>query len=165
MNKDNIVGNSITGGLNPFSDKADIHADLYYEEIRHMNTDCERIVENTSFTMEQVLMIKHYLFLDEHNIDGVVRRFDSTFQIAESWRRLAFDKTNIQPHDLILLNHELLEMSYLNQGYSQQEAHSLANEKYDYHSASIQYYEEMGFDITMFKSLTSGAISFGYNTH
>ena len=162
---DTIVAGGISGGLDPNSDEAMEHTLLYYEEIRHFSSDCEHIAKNTGFSLEQILMVKNFLFIDEHNIYGGVRRFDPTFQIAESWRRLAFEKENIQTHDITLINHELLEMSYINQGYSQQEAHNLANEQYNYTEESDAFYEKQGFDLSKYKPTISGGITLGYNTH
>lgn len=97
LRKENISKFIISGGIsgaitNPDSDEASDHAELYYKEIRKMNTDVIKIVENTDFTYSQILLIKNYLFMDVHEIDGEHKLFDACFEIAESWRRLAFDK-------------------------------------------------------------------------
>ena len=66
--------------------------------------------------------------------------------MAESWRRLSEKSAkNIQKHDILLLYHELIEIQYITQGYSQSDAHNFANNKYDYGTASRQYYNSLGF--------------------
>lgn len=73
-------------------------------------------------------------------------RFDASYEMAQSWERLS-RKTGkgIQPHDVILLYHELVELSYIARGYSQQEAHDIASKQYDYSKASNEYYKSLGF--------------------
>ena len=50
-------------------------------------------------------------------------------------------------HDIILLNHELLEIHYIMQGYDQDRAHTEASKKYDYHTAALNFYRNQGFNI------------------
>lgn len=138
------VSGAITGGItDPFSEKADKHAELYYPEIRKMTTDVEKIAQNTGFTIDQIRLVKNYLFIYEHDLDGETKRFDPCFQIAESWRRLAFDEDNIQPHDLILLQHELQELQLVSTGIPQNKAHILTNRSYNYQKASDDYYNNL----------------------
>lgn len=142
---------SISGGISgaitdPYSEEAEAHAELYYEEIRHFRTDINKIAENTGFTPEQIMLVKNYLFVDEHLLDGEIKRFDPSFEIAESWQRLAFDPKNIQQHDMTLLYHELMEMELIHQGYQQSEAHEITSKDYNYPKESREYYEELGYD-------------------
>ena len=44
-------------------------------------------------------------------------------------------------------NHELEEIRYILLGNSQQDAHEMANVKYDYGTASNNYYRSLGFNI------------------
>ena len=62
------------------------------------------------------MLVKNYLFIDVHKLDGGIRRFDASFEIAESWRRMAFDPENIKSHDLTLLRHELMELRLVSEG-------------------------------------------------
>lgn len=135
----------ITGGVSgaitdPNSDEALEHAELYYKEIRKMSTDIQRIAKNTDFSYSQILLIKNYLFMDLHELGGELKVFDACFEIAESWRRLAFEKKNIQPHDIILLKHELNEINLVSQGYTQSDAHNMTNILYNYAKASEEFY-------------------------
>ena len=138
---------SITGGITePLSPKAMKHAKLFYEEIRKNRSDVKKISKNTGFTYEQILLVKNYLFIDVHKLgddDEIEQRFDASFEIAESWRRLAFDPDNIQHHDLTLLEHELMEMRLVNEGLTQHEAHLIASRKYNYALECFDFYEKM----------------------
>lgn len=162
-----IISGGISGAItDPYSREAVTHAEMYYEEIRHNHSDVLRIAQNTDFGYEQVLMIKNYLFIDDHFLNGKIKKFDPSFEIAESWRRLAFDPKNIKPHDLTLLNHEIKEMKLINAGYSQDKAHSITSQEFNYAEESKKYYQELNrqnankpkTDISLV-SLNSGAIN------
>lgn len=59
--------------------------------------------------------------------------------MAESFRRLREGK-NIQEHDLIMLKHERLEYELMNKKHmSYQEAHRLAEKKYNYQKALKEF--------------------------
>ena len=139
------IAGGVSGAItDPNSKEALKHAEMYYEQIRHMTTDIEKIAENTGYTKAQILLIKNYLFMDSHELFDGFRRFDSCFEIAESWRRLAFDKKNIQKHDLTLLNHELKEIQLVTQGFPQDIAHEKASESYNYSAEYKKFYEKLG---------------------
>lgn len=66
--------------------------------------------------------------------------------MAQSWLRLSEKSGNkILQHDIILLYHELTEISYLIRfsEMSQAEAHSKAEELYNYSEACKQYYNKL----------------------
>lgn len=137
----NIISGGVSGAiLDEESPEAEKHAELYYEEIRHMHTDVQKIADNTGYTRSQIQIVKDYLFMDEHEIYGEIRRFDSNFAIAESWRRLAFDFQNVKPHDFTLLKHEIMEMEMVIKGLPQDVAHDITSEKYNYPEESREYY-------------------------
>lgn len=171
MNTDLFVSGGISGAItDPDSDEAIKHAEKYYKFIRKSSTDVEQITQHTGFTYDQVLMVKNYLFVFSHKLEDGVRQFDPCFEIAESWRRLAFDPKNIQPHDRLLLSHELLEMDYVNRGFSQREAHDKTNEVYNYTLESDQFYKTLREKNDQKNNHTQanrigGGISLGYNTH
>lgn len=165
FNEPNKEQDRISGGIsgaitNPDSDEAINHAELYYEEIRKMSTDVRKISKNTGFEFDAILMIKHYLFIDEHNLNGKIKRFEPSFEIAESWRRLAFDKKNIKPHDIILLKHELKEMSLISQGIPQNQAHIITSKEYNYAKKSRDFYKTLHQEIKHRNDQISGAINF-----
>ena len=54
------------------------------------------------------------------------------------------NKDNIQPHDYILIEHELLEMKYRDEGFSQEIAHNKTNKLYNYADGVNNYYNSLG---------------------
>lgn len=135
-----------SGALNPYYDEAAEHADMYYESIRRRTTDCEVISKNTGFSYEQIALIKAYIFFAQHDLNAGKIRFYPSFMMAESWRRLqSKDKRHIQPHDILMLQHELQEIAFIVAGDSQDTAHVKATALYDYSTASTEFYARQGF--------------------
>ena len=133
-------GNNVSGALNPDSKRAQEHADRYYESVRKMKNDHESIAANTNFSAEEVKQVKSYIFLEKHDLGGSEPEyFYPSYEMAQSWQRL-IDGKNIQPHDLTLLRHEILERKLMEQGYSQSKAHKAAEQKYNYSKESREYY-------------------------
>lgn len=162
-----LIMGAISGAItNPWSEEAQIHAEKYYEFIRHCSSDVDKISKNTSFTQEQILLIKNYLFINQHNLDGEIKLFDPCFEIAQSWQRLAFEPDLIQKHDLTLLHHEITEMKLISEGYSQQEAHNITEKKYNYNKESAEFYKDLSVHGDSLKALKiahdkiSGGITF-----
>jgi hypothetical protein len=120
-----------SGALNPDSDRARKHAVAYYESVRHMKTDCERIAANTGFREQDIRMIKSHVFIEEHDLYVGRKRFAPDYEMAQSWQRL-IDGRNIQERDIVLLNHEFLEHTLMRQGRTVQEAHKQAQNVYNY---------------------------------
>ena len=143
--KRNLISGGIFGAItDPFSDEADAHAKLFYEEIRHNHSDVKRIAKNTGLPIEGILHVKNFLFIDLHLLeDGEIKRFDESFAIAESWRRLAFEPNLIQKHDITLLKHEIYERQLMVKGISQKEAHEQASKKYNYPSEVEAFYQSL----------------------
>lgn len=142
----------ICGGLNPYSSQADAYAEKEYRRIRSMSRDCIYISRNTGIPYEIVSLIKGYLFDNQHFLSntGMYGRFDADYSIAQSWARLSNRKSGkgIQPHDVLLLNHEWLEIQLmLTKQLSQQEAHYEASKMFNYTLASADYYKRLGFDL------------------
>lgn len=125
---------SIAGALDPLSPRAEKHAIQYYESVRHMKTDAERIAKNTGWEKGKIAEIKNHVFIQEHDLLDGHRRFDPSFEMAQSWQRL-IDGKDIRECDLVLLKHEYLELTLMKKGYSQNDAHIIASKKYDYASA------------------------------
>jgi len=139
-----LQSGGISGAIaDVYSKRAMRHATKYYGAIRKSKTDVENIAKNTGFAVDQILMVKHYLFIDEHILEGGTKRFEPCFQIAESWRRLAFDPQNIKPHDITLLRHEIAEMELVAKGMSQNDAHTQVSKTYDYRKESDDYYNAL----------------------
>ena len=140
-----ICGALVSGAItDPFSDKALNHAEIYYNEIRSMTTDVSRIAANTGYSIHQIRTVKNYAFMDEHELVDGFGRFDPSFEMAQSWQRLmSRNKNDIQPHDLLMIEHELYESALVSQGYDQDTAHRIASKKYDYTTASENYYKSL----------------------
>lgn len=144
-------GHYISGGISgaitdPLSPEAQDHASRYYEEIRHRSDDIEKIARFTGYTLEQILKVKNYLFLETHVLSTGIRRFDPSFEIAESWQRLSDNQDYVQPHDKLLIPHELKEMDLINMGMKQDEAHFKTCESYDYPKATNEFYRRLQSD-------------------
>lgn len=149
----------VCGGLNPSSFRAREHALNYYESVRNNKSDYYSIALNTGFSIEQIQMIKNYIFRDTHYIRDskgyAYRRFHPSFEMADSWRRLKSKGGNlIQKHDILLLQHELLEMQGIIRNNS-----VLLDAELDYYYYGCGYLEcEMRKDkfLFIFNSLIQG---------
>ncbi len=138
-----IDGKVASGALDRHSNIAQEHANRYYKLVESMKTDCKHIAENTGFSEDIIQSVKSYVFIDEHDLDGGVRaKFYPNYEMAQSWQRM-IDGKNIQPHDLTMIKHELLEMEYVKQGMTQADAHKLASKKYNYSKESEEYYDNL----------------------
>ena len=149
LNSGGIVGTLPKGALNPDSyddkerEKADRHAKMYYEAIRNRTSDSDvkNIAKNTGYKEENIRLIKQHIFLNEHNMgDGVIKRFDADYNMAQSWFRLIEGK-DIQEHDILLLKHEFVELKYMSKSpdITYDEAHKVAQRRFNYRNASDEY--------------------------
>lgn len=140
-----ICGALITGAiLDPYSKKAENHAELYYEEIRHRTDDIIKIAKNLNKSTEEIRKVKNYLFMEQHQLDKGYARFDANFHIAQSWQRLCSkDSKIIQKHDRTLIEHEIMELNLVKSGLSQREAHMYAESEYNYRKESDEYYDNI----------------------
>ena len=128
----------IYGALNDKNDpdykRRNKHAELYYETRRHSKKEpwIKKVAANSGMSEKVIGKIFDHVFIEKHAIYGEVKNFDSSYDMAESFRRLHEGK-NIQPHDLVLLKHERLEAELMNRyGCTQSKAHTLASRKYNY---------------------------------
>lgn len=142
-NDDIIKSGGISGALNPSSERAQEHAEKYYQAVRKMKTDCKRIARNTGYSEDEIKQIKKFIFIDKHELgDGKFEQFAPSYEMAESWQRL-IDGKNIQSHDLTLLKHEIMEKGLMKNGYSQDEAHTITSQKYNYAKEAYEYYDKI----------------------
>ena len=133
---DTLQMGELSGALNPNSKQASEHAVRYYESVRKMSTDCEAISNKTGYALSFVQDVKNHLFMTKHDLgNGILEYFFPDYEIAQSWQRLMDSKMDIQPHDLILLEHEHAEYLYMKQGMTQEQAHHEAEKKYNYAKA------------------------------
>lgn len=137
-----IKSGAISGALNPDSLRAREHAERYYKSVRKMTTDYRRIAENTGYTEEQIKQIKDFIFVNKHDLgQGELEYFAPSYEMAQSWQRLIEGK-NIQPHDLTLLKHEIMEKELMLKGMTQDEAHIATSKMYNYKKECEEYYAE-----------------------
>ncbi len=148
--QDNEKNSLQSGALNPERDiKALAVAEKLYEEFRNRNKfdNCRHIANHTGFSIEQIIIIRDYIFENCHwRRDGRFARLDPNYAMAESWRRLSeVDGVHIEPHNMLMLQHELYEIDILlrNPKYSITMAHEIAEQKYNYSEASKKYYEQL----------------------
>ena len=107
------------------------HAETYYTAVRKMRTDVKKIAKNTGMKRRDIAEVKAYIFEEEHSIYGHVRRFDPSFEMAQSWQRL-IDGRNIQEQDIILLKHEMMELQLVKDGIPLEVAHTQASKAFDF---------------------------------
>ncbi|MDE5588716.1 MAG: phage head morphogenesis protein, partial [Acetatifactor sp.] len=140
---DTIKTKEISGALNPGSERAEAHAERYYESVRKMKTDVKRIAENTGYPEKEIRRIKDFIFMTKHDLGrGKLEYFDPSYEMAQSWQRL-IDGRNIQEHDLTLLKHEMLEHELMSKGLAQNEAHDIVSRIYNYKEESDRYYAKI----------------------
>ena len=139
-----------SGAWNPERDIKSLDvAENLYEQFRNRNkfNNCRHIANHTGFSIEQIVIVRDYIFENCHwRRDGRFARFDPNYAMAESWRRLSeVDGVHIEPHDILMLQHELYEIDILlhNPKYSVTMAHEIAEQKYNYSEASKEYYEKL----------------------
>ena len=85
------------------------------------------------------------MFYTKHKLDKGFDYFDFDYDIAESVRRLR-SNVNIMPHDLILIQHEAYESELMANGMSFEEAHEIAQSKYNYKAALEAFLRENGLE-------------------
>lgn len=137
-----IKSGAVSGARNPYGDKADEHAKRYYGLVRSMSTDVAKISETTGMSKDDIQAVKNFIFMEKHDLgENGVQYFEPDFMMAESWRRLIAG--NPEEHDMMMLRHELLEMKFINNGMSQDDAHKKASKKYNYNEEAKKYYAKI----------------------
>lgn len=147
-NKDTEVKGAIYGAWNdkndPYQIKRDKHAAIFYEAVRKRDKVLEinAISKNTGFSKVDIEKIYNHVFITEHNLNGKMQRFAPDYNMAESWRRLREGK-GIQEHDIVLLQHELMELNLMNnKKLNYFEAHNITQEKYNYEEALVKWFKK-----------------------
>ena len=132
--------NSRSGATRPAPGWQAAHAVRYYNEVanRKPYVDARKIAPQTPLTEEQIEQIRQHLFIQEHDFgNGEIHRFDPSYEQAEAWQRLADGKGT--QTDVLMLMHEYEELTLIRQlGYNQDEAHRLANKKYNWWARRVQ---------------------------
>ena len=131
----------------PYNKERDRHAQEFYESVRNRNKQHEivKVSNNSGLSQSDVERIYNHIFINEYDLEDGRKRFDPNYDMAESWRRLSeIGGKNIQPHDLVMLNHELMEHDLMAKGMKYDEAHELTNKTYNYQKAWIDWMKEKG---------------------
>ena len=131
----------------PYNKERDQHAQEFYESVRNRNKQHEivKVSNNSGLSQSDVEKIYNHIFINEYDLEDGRKRFDPNYDMAESWRRLSeIGGKNIQPHDLVMLNHELMEHDLMEKGMKYDEAHELTNKTYNYQKAWIDWMKEKG---------------------
>ena len=131
----------------PYNKERDRHAQEFYESVRNRNKQHEivKVSNNSGLSQVDVEKIYNHIFINEYDLEDGRKRFDPSYDMAESWRRLSeIGGKNIQPHDLVMLNHELMEHDLMAKGMKYDEAHELTNKTYNYQKAWIAWMKEKG---------------------
>lgn len=124
---------ALTSKNDPNYSKRNAHATRYYSNIRNSdrNSIVAAISKNVDIDSKDVGTALDHLFYTKHELEKGFVYFEEDYDIAESIQRLR-DGRNIQPHDIILIQHEALEAKYMSSGMLFNEAHSKAESQYNY---------------------------------
>ena len=122
-------------GAIPVSDyrRRNSHAEVYYDSVRKMTGDVEKIANNTGFSIQEIQKVKDHIFNNKYDLGGSEpETFAPDYHMALSWQRLV-DGKNIEDMDTLLLKHELRERELMiEQGMSYNTAHRIAENEYNY---------------------------------
>ncbi len=132
---------ALTDENDPYYERREKHANSYYDSIRNSNKDdiVQTISKNTGMAKSDISKVFDHMFINEYELYSGKKHFDASYDMAESVRRLREGK-DIQEHDLIMLKHERLEYDLMNnQGMLYDEAHAIAEKKYNYNKALKEF--------------------------
>lgn len=138
------------GALNPNSLRGMDEAEKLYEQIRKRKTDHIHVSNNSGCSLEQAKVIKDYIFNNMPELHSGYMRFAPDLAMAQSWLRLSEVKgARIQPHDIVLLQHELYELRLMlnNKDLHQKAAHDIAESRYNYYAAAREFYKQFSIII------------------
>ena len=121
---------------------------LYAETLnRKREYEIKAVAKNTGFTEEEIDRVFSHIYERQHYFEttGEIQRFYPDYYMALSWQRLR-NNDNIQPHDLTMLKHELLEESIMGNSLDipYETAHNIAEKQYNYQKELMEYLEERG---------------------
>ena len=137
---------ALTSKNDPDFKKRDSFAEMYYREVlgRKREYEIKAVAKNSGFSTEDIDKVFSHVFEKKHLFaDGTIHKFSPDYDMAQSWVRLREGK-NIQEHDIILLNHELMEANIMGKGTDipYEPAHEKAQKQYNYAEALKKYLKE-----------------------
>ena len=123
---------ALSNKTDPFGRKREKHA-------------ISRISKNGGVSEKAAKNIYEHVFVEKHIFaDGTERQFDPDYDMSESFRRILEGK-NIKPHDITMLRHENLELNLMKKyNMVHEDAHSLAEQKYNYKKELDEFLERIG---------------------
>lgn len=131
----------------PFGRKRERHAIRYYNEIKSRKSSyvIKRLSKNGEISEKAAENIYEHVFEKKHLFaNGVEKEFDPDYDMAESFRRI-LDGKDIKPHDITMLKHENLELNLMKKyNMVYEEAHALAERKYNYKKELDEFLERIG---------------------
>ena len=144
--KAGAMSGALTSKNDPNFEKREAFAKAYYAEVlgRKREYEIAAVAKNSGFSEDDVSKIFAHVFELEHLfLDGSIHKFDTDFDMAQSWIRLREGK-NIQPHDILLLKHELMEAEIMGTGTTipYEPTHDKVSETYNYKAALFKYLKE-----------------------
>jgi hypothetical protein len=123
----------ISGAVNRTGAEANKHAVQYYEAVRKMKYDYKAIAKNTGWSEKDILAVKEHIFINKHDLGGDKPEFFTPdYDMAVAWQRLMTEPDKIKESDIVLLEHEKLELWLIKKGNIQYEAHIQASQRYNY---------------------------------
>lgn len=132
---------AISGAIRGNVERMNKHAERYYESVRRMDrgTVVGAISQASGLTREEADRAFSHLFLEKHDLEeNGVRRFYADYEISQSVQRILLGR-GVCEHDRILFRHELEEAINMAAGLAQGEAHDMANLRYNYQEATIEW--------------------------
>ena len=144
--KAGAMSGALTSKNDPNFEKREAFAKSYYTEVlgRKREYEIAAVAKNSGFGEDDVSKIFAHVFELEHLfLDGSIHKFDTDFDMAQSWIRLR-EGENIQPHDILLLKHELMEAEIMGTGTTvpYEPTHDKVSETYNYKAALFKYLKE-----------------------
>ena len=144
---------ALTSKNDPDFKKRDSFAEMYYREVlgRKREYEIKAVAKNSGFSTEDIDKVFSHVFEKKHLFaDGTIHKFSPDYDMAQSWVRLREGK-NIQEHDIILLNHELMEANIMGKGTDipYEPAHEKAQKQYNYAEALKKYLKENNLELGM----------------
>lgn len=131
-----IEGGKITDENWMQYEEFDRQAALFYDaRVKDGDADIVAISKNTGLSYDDIVAVKNHIMVEEHHFsDGTKRKFDPSIDQALAWQRLM--KGEQTETDILLLNHELRELRYMQEtGCDYETAHAYSSEKYDWQTA------------------------------
>lgn len=131
--------------MNSFKKKK--YAQKYYSYIRNKEypTDAIYVANNTGLTVEQILLIRNYIFCSKSWLG--LKKSQARFDIARSWKRLSGHNCNYYAHDMLLVCQVLYEIKLVSNGLSKHKAHMKARKRYNYELENRNFYKRKRFEM------------------